>query len=687
MPYPLKQHKLTYYIALTFSISTLATTKVVAAQQPTKPEVIIVNSSTQHSRLTPSEQQEKEKLEKVAGGTNLVMIEKDSRLATLQDALDYQPGLVIQNFFGGIDQPRLNIRGSGVQSAPLARGVLLLQDGLPATDADGSFHISTLEMRDARMVSVRRGANSLNPQSNSLGGELDVLSYTGRNEQGRLRYEYGSHGREALQTAFGGVSDNGLFDGRVNFTYDHFDGYRKHSSSQRKTLRSNFGYITDNFENRTWLNWTDLRFDVAGPVSEEVLNDNPTEVYPMVWLRDPHRNVEQFRVANRSDWQVGNQAIGAGLWHIRTHDNFTTPAYYRFSRSHSEGLQLTYNIETEPVTYRTALAWDQMTLQTELMQNRKGTPADKKKIGKYDGRAQNIYGSVGVDIHITPAVTVNLDMKGTHARRDVEKRQSHLSLDQNWTFWTPKAGIVWRPTESQRYFANISASEEPATFWEIINSANGKLTKLSPQKAVTYEIGGEGDITEALKWNLALYRSQIKDEYITTYDSEGTVVGVFNYAAKTRHQGLEAGLAGRIGAGPGDFNYRVSWTYNDFRFMGGEYNGNYIAGIPRNIIAAEVLYEIGDWSVGPNIHWAPTDMAVDHQNNLDIQKRKHYAILGLKGSYKPTEQWFLYLSMDNLTDERYATTSVANQTVTARDSTLFPGMGFNVNGGVTFNFW
>ncbi|MEX6209000.1 TonB-dependent receptor [Providencia huaxiensis] len=165
-------------------------------------------------------------------------------------------------------------------------------------------------------------------------------------------------------------------------------------------------------------------------------------------------------------------------------------------------------------------------------------------------------------------MTVNLDMKGTHARRDVEKRQSHLSLDQNWTFWTPKAGIVWRPTESQRYFANISASEEPATFWEIINSGNGKLTKLSPQKAVTYEIGGEGDITEALKWNLALYRSQIKDEYITTYDSAGTVVGVFNYAAKTRHQGLEAGLAGRIGAEPGDFNYRVSWTYNDFRFMG-----------------------------------------------------------------------------------------------------------------------
>ncbi len=48
---------------------------------------------------------------------------------------------------------------------------------------------------------------------------------------------------------------------------------------------------------------------------------------------------------------------------------------------------------------------------------------------------------MGVDLHITPTVTVNLDVKGTHARRDVEKRQSHLSLDQSWTFGHQKRGL------------------------------------------------------------------------------------------------------------------------------------------------------------------------------------------------------------------------------------------------------
>ena len=110
-----------------------------------------------------------------------------------------------------------------------------------------------------------------------------------------------------------------------------------------------------------------------------------------------------------------------------------------------------------------------------------------------------------------------------------------------------------------------------------------------------------------------------------------------------------------IPAGPGDVEYKLAWTWNDFRFMGGEYNGNYIAGIPRNIVSAEVLYRIGDWRFGPNIHWAPTDMAVDHENHLNIQKRKHYAVLGLRGTYQPADNWSLYMSMDNLTNEHYAT--------------------------------
>ena len=82
----------------------------------------------------------------IAGSTSLVQMSSlRQRLSTLKDALAMQPGVIIQEFFGLNDQPRLNIRGSGIQSNPQRRGVYLLQDGIPVNFADGSYIIGVMD--------------------------------------------------------------------------------------------------------------------------------------------------------------------------------------------------------------------------------------------------------------------------------------------------------------------------------------------------------------------------------------------------------------------------------------------------------------------------------------------------------------------------------------------------------------
>ncbi len=78
------RRRLTHCLALSLTAGVSA-----AAAEPA-PDTLIVTAAKQ-SRLAPDAAQEKEKLENVAGGTNLIMVEKDTRLATLHDALDYQP--------------------------------------------------------------------------------------------------------------------------------------------------------------------------------------------------------------------------------------------------------------------------------------------------------------------------------------------------------------------------------------------------------------------------------------------------------------------------------------------------------------------------------------------------------------------------------------------------------------------
>ena len=139
-------------------------TAALAQESSVLPAVTV--QSTRASAAMPlhgTVQKERERLAQVPGGTNLAEPQKEARLATLRDALDYQPGIVLQDFFGGTDQPRLGIRGSGIQSNPVNRGVLLLQDGLPLNEADGSFIIGLIEPRNAALVSERRGANATSP--------------------------------------------------------------------------------------------------------------------------------------------------------------------------------------------------------------------------------------------------------------------------------------------------------------------------------------------------------------------------------------------------------------------------------------------------------------------------------------------------------------------------------------------
>ena len=53
----------------------------------------------------------------------------------LAEALRLPPGIVVQEFFGGNDQPRIQIRGSGQQQNPAERGLLVMIDGMPVNRA------------------------------------------------------------------------------------------------------------------------------------------------------------------------------------------------------------------------------------------------------------------------------------------------------------------------------------------------------------------------------------------------------------------------------------------------------------------------------------------------------------------------------------------------------------------------
>lgn len=647
----------------------------------------------------------RERLARVPGGTNLAEPQAETRLATLRDALDYQPGLVIQDFFGGTDQPRLNIRGSGIQSNPVNRGVLLLQDGLPLNEADGSFVIGLLEPRNAAWIGARRGANAGSPGATTLGGELEFGSLTSADEVGRLRVEGGSFGRYALQAAAGLAA--GGHDARVSVSQDEYDGYRHHSASHRTLVQSNFGLDLGNgVENRSYLSWSDLTFEIPNVITKARLEDEPRSVLgdgstPQdrmlnIYRRDPHRDTQQLRIANRTLWKGEGWQQSFGVYGQNTVDDFTDPLSHTLTDSDTLGAQWSLEGEQRLFGYRLGAGWSHSDMARELYANSGEDGRRLQRFGDFDLEARNLDLLAGLDWRLADDWTLVTEMKWSDVSRDARSRNGGASLDQGWNYATPKIGLNWTPADNQRWYANVSRSHEAPTFWEIVTGqvppiapalATAQLVELDVQRATTYEIGGQGRVG-ANEWSLSLYHSDVEDELISTSDSLGVKVGTYNYASRTRHRGVEAGLKGLLPTAAslgGDLAYRLAWTFSDFRFRGGEFAGNRIAGVPRQLLAAELLYRRGPWSVGPNLRWLPQDTPTDHANTRG-NYQDSYALWGLKASYKASEGLSLYLQGDNLTDEVYASSYVIRNRADASQPTFLSGNGRSLSVGMDYRF-
>ncbi len=654
-------------------------------------------SGREPESLPPSIAVERKRLESTPGGVNLALPQQETgKRYTLRDALDYQPGIVLQDFFGGADQPVLNIRGSGIQSHPLSRGVMLLENGLPLNEADGSFIIGMLEPRDARMIAVRRGANALNPAADALGGELDFYNLTAADEQLGLMAQYGSFNTAVARGALGRQFDSG--DLHLSVSGSNSDGYRDHSEQDRTAFRANLGlWSSEHFENRSWLSYTDQHFEIPGPLTRDAVFHDPESVtsntMPMVPVTDPYRDTRQWRFANRSLWRGDNWRQTLGVYYQNTDDLFMSPLTRQKSDTDTMGAQYQFAGQIHTLDYGLGISWARTNMDRDFSGNPKNpTPAIRNMpLASYDAEAENFSIQPQAAWKFAPDWTLGGSLRWTHARRDLHEKRTDSEQNQDWSWGTPKIGLTWNPAETMTWFANVSNTREAPTFDQLIQirtpppaPAQMRTVELKPQRSTTFEIGGRGTFgaKDAPRWDVALYRMNLRDELIE-YSPDGITTLTTNYDGKTRHQGVELGLSGTVRALGGEFDGRLAYTYSDFRFRDGVYSGNRLPGVPRNLFAAEILYRRGALQLGPNVRWVSGDTPVDFENR---EWYDGYAILGFKLDYQIAKSTHLFLQGDNLTDKRYISYATTPRNSTSGGVYFYPGNGISVAGGVRFTY-
>lgn len=687
------------------------------------------------------------KLEELPGGADLIRMEDvpESANLTVSRALATSPGIVIQDFFGGNDQPRIQVRGSGLQQNPVERGVIVLRDGLPLNRADGSYVVGLANSAEAEAIEIYRGYLANRLGANVLGGALNFISPRGSTSPGgKATVSGGSFGQFGAYGRYGLAGEG--FDALLQADYNRRDGYRDYNDSDRTSVGGNLGLdLGERVTLRVFASYSDLGFDVAGPLTADLLESDPESVFtgptvtssgainpgPNVVRDRPRRDTEQWLIGSRATGSFGAHIVDLALGYVRTEDSFRFPI--------SGGIR---NTDGDDVTgvVRYAYAPDGSALLPlfELTAQYASGSADRTNYINQSGSRGALFGaseldaetwSVNAGMHIPLGETLSLSpsLSYAHATRDNEDVYGaatrptaayspanpgtalpagavptiSTSYQRDYHGWSPALALNWRPHDDHLLFMAVSRSFEPPTHDDLLatvngtpNSSPGRPNPANPAlpaaafttpdleaQRATTVEGGWRGSAGTLTWDATIYYSWIRNELLSLRDESGASLGAIN-ADRTRHFGIELGVGIQITPA---LTTRLAYTYQDFRFHDDPVRGdNRLAGAPPHWIQAQADYAATDsWTVGATLKWVPERTPVDNLNTLFNDA---YAVVDLRSTLQVSEALSLFGEVTNLFDETYASSTLIVDQARADQAAFIPGDGRGFFGGLTVRF-
>ncbi|MEM1046833.1 MAG: TonB-dependent receptor [Pseudomonadota bacterium] len=656
-------------------------------------------------------------LDALAGGTAIIT-ESDTEgkaNVTIADTFAGVPGVVVQSFFGGNDQPRIQIRGSGLQQNPVERGILVLQDGLPINRADGSYIVGFADPGSAHFTEIFRGYTANRLGATVLGGAVNFASHNGATSPGgEFGVEGGSFGQFTTQARAGARA--GDLDGHASVSFSTRDGFRDYNASERFNVNFNSGYrINENISTRLFVGYTDLGFDVAGPLSKTLLQSDPTQVCsgpptclgPNVIRDQPRRDAEQLRIGSRTSARFGEHSLDFGLGYAYTDDRFRfpIPGGVRDTEGGDVTVVARYayapDVEQELPLFELTGQYVVGSADRDYLINSAGQAGATFGESELDAATLSIHAGFHIPVPGIPGLVASPALAYSHATREntdlfASPTRPTLafgpggpvagavpavstSYDRSFDGWVPSFGLTYEISPVQRLFAAVSRSFEPPTHDDLISTIGGNpnrsprafsIPDLEEQTATTIEGGWKGSHGR-FDWSAVAYYSWIDNELLNLRGASGVPLGAVN-ADDTVHFGVELGVAAQI---TDSISARLAYTYQDFRFDDDpRFGDNRLAGAPRHNVNAALRYSfMPGVFVEAEVDWRPDETPVDNANTLF---NDGFVVVDVRGNYRVDDNFSLFAEARNVFDEVYASSTLIADTAANQNQAAFlPGDG------------
>lgn len=691
-----------------------------ATSTPTTPttelkEVVVTAKKTSPSLTTPGLEARQEVIARTtAGGANVVDAEfyKRGRAATLKDALDFSPGVLVQSRFGA-EESRIAIRGSGLQRTFHGRGIWMMQDGMPLNLADGSFDMQALEPMAASYVEVFRGANALQYGSSTLGGAINFISNTGYTAPAsQARVEISSFNTHRAQISSGFVSGN--TDVYVSITAAQTDGFRDWSRQESFRVFANIGTkISPNLENRFYITYVDSNSQLPGNLTKAQMQNNPQQAAAGSFIPAvpggtgyQERDYRLFRLSNKTTYSDGDNTLTfSAFWSWK---DLNHPIFQVVDQlSNDLGFDLRYDRKGTWMgrdnTFTVGTNFMYGGVNDNRFFNVNGTRG--AQVGAYRLQSTNFSFYFQDQLHLTDKLSFVAGAQVAYSSRELDELQAFggvnppgqftglpnlINNSDRLEFWgfSPKLGLLYEVDPKTQIYFNASRSFEPPSLGEATPAGTGLLA-LKPQTATTLELGTRGQ-RGRMSWDFSYYYAWVERELLALGSPILGPTTTVN-AGQTIHQGVEfalnADLLRNLAVSSDRLVLNQNFLWNNFHFQkDAAYGSRLLPGYSPVYYRAQLLYEHPcGFYAGPTLEWSPFRYAADLARTTFADP---YALLGLKLGYRTKKGLSFYVEARNLTNEIYSPTVnvVTNATVAGSTAVFLPGDGRSFYGGVEWRW-
>ncbi len=554
----------------------------------------------------------------------------------------------------------ISFRGVGLHTH-VTRGILVLVDGVPITEASGRTMFEGVDMDHAQKIEVLKGPVSALYGPNGITGVINIIEK--KPEEGFHGDFSGVYGTYNYQKLDGNVNGGkGKFRYLAKAGYYHTDGYQDRSkyTSGRAGIK-----LIEDFGKAGKLQFTgDYTKDTSqsgGPLDSLQFVERSREATRKFtgWTNEIYR----FNVHYSKQFNAKNDMFVNSYYSGRNTTGHYLDTKWGKDNIRMYGAELRYKMVAKISTIKNALICGISADRQSDNNHTYDRNGDTGDVGALTDAGESTYDMVGIYFENRVGLFQNrlnfsfglrFDYIGYDWQDNFHTGGDNTSATAHLTNFSPKFGFAYNPMENLTVFGNISRGFNPPQISQLFTSTYViPNPDLKPEYLTNYEIGVRGGFfNQSLHYQFSVFRMDFTDQIV----SDGYPAKYINIG-NTRHNGVELSLNYNLSR---KLNVFLAYSYLDATFIDNPDTtliGNQLRKTPHNMMSLGASYK---FHFGLSLSVTYQYVGEYYMDNYEHYIYPGYSVVNAKILYR-YKKFTTSFAVNNLFDKNYATWAYAGK--------------------------